>query len=245
MKYKDVYGRIAEYSFKKFIYFYIYCICHQIKYKVHVLDTKKSMQILFDSKKSIARFGDGEMALIMGQSIPYQVYHPALSRRLKEILSSEQKKCLIGLPYSLGNLCVRTMAEVIFCNEHFHEMRKHWVKFVDRNQTYCTTDITRPYIGISDKRKAASRFECFKKFWNGKKVLIVEGEGTRFGIGNNLLVGAAEIKRILCPAENAFEKYEEILQAVSQYDQDFLILIALGPTATVLAYDLSNLGSGE
>ncbi len=62
------------------------------------------------------------------------------------------------------------------------------------------------------------------------------------GMGNDLFSNAKSIKRILCPAENAFEKYDEILQAAKQYGDNTLILIALGMTATVLAYDLAAAG---
>ena len=41
---------------------------------------------------------------------------------------------------------------------------------------------------------------------------------------------------------NAFSAYSQILEEVSKVDKSRLILIALGPTATVLAYDLSKQG---
>lgn len=44
------------------------------------------------------------------------------------------------------------------------------------------------------------------------------------------------IQRILCPAINAFSKDDEI--EIKKQDASKLILIALGSTATVLAYDL-------
>lgn len=56
------------------------------------------------------------------------------------------------------------------------------------------------------------------------------------------LNGAKSIRRILCPAENAFSKYEEIIESVGKESKDTLILLALGPTATVLAYDLAMEG---
>ena len=54
--------------------------------------------------------------------------------------------------------------------------------------------------------------------------------------------GCVEIKRILCPATNAFSSYEEIINAVSEFDEDYMILLALGPTATAMAYDLYRMG---
>jgi hypothetical protein len=59
---------------------------------------------------------------------------------------------------------------------------------------------------------------------------------------NDLLDGTKSISRILCPARNAFYKYEEILKAFDGIDKQKLVLAALGPTATVLAYDLCEKG---
>lgn len=46
----------------------------------------------------------------------------------------------------------------------------------------------------------------------------------------------------LCPAENAFDRYEEIYNEAVKQPKDKLFLIALGPTASVLAYDLAMKG---
>ena len=78
--------------------------------------------------------------------------------------------------------------------------------------------------------------------WKNRDLLIVEGELSRFGVGNDLFDGAASIKRILCPAENAFQKYDEIYHAIVENHVGRLVLLILGPTATVLAYDLACAG---
>ena len=54
---------------------------------------------------------------------------------------------------------------------------------------------------------------------------------------------ALSVRRILCPSENAFDYYEEILETICNYAKTSdLIFMALGPTATVLAYDLFKRG---
>lgn len=50
------------------------------------------------------------------------------------------------------------------------------------------------------------------------------------------------IKRIICPFKNAFNVYDKIIKAIVQLPKKILILIALGPTATALSYDLNKLG---
>lgn len=64
-------------------------------------------------------------------------------------------------------------------------------------------------------------------------------------MGNNLYDNVESLRRIVCPAIDAFNKYDEILDIVkthAQKDSNSLILCLLGPTATVLAYDLFKEG---
>ena len=81
-----------------------------------------------------------------------------------------------------------------------------------------------------------------KEIWKDRDVLICEGDQTRVGVGNDLLDGCKSIRRVICPAEDAFEKYDEILNELKKESKETLIIIALGPTATVLAYDLAKEG---
>ena len=69
-------------------------------------------------------------------------------------------------------------------------------------------------------------------------MVLVEGRETRTGQGNDLLDNARSIRRILCPTQNAYAYYQEILETVKKVSKDTMILCALGPAAKVLAYDL-------
>lgn len=47
----------------------------------------------------------------------------------------------------------------------------------------------------------------------------------------------------MCPSKSAFSVYDKILRNVLEvHEKEELILIALGPTATILAYDLAEKG---
>lgn len=63
-------------------------------------------------------------------------------------------------------------------------------------------------------------------------------------MGNNLFDNVSSIERIVCPAINAYEKIDKIENGVMKNtkQREKLILIALGPTATVLAYRLARRG---
>ena len=102
--------------------------------------------------------------------------------------------------------------------------------------------ITRFYTAYKDKSKVPNYITKLKSLWQGRNVTIVEGDKSRIGIGNDLLNNSKSIKRILCPSKNAFKLYDKILNSVLKVNKKDLILISLGPTATVLAYDLTKYG---
>ena len=74
-------------------------------------------------------------------------------------------------------------------------------------------------------------------------MLLIEGKTAKIGVGNDLFHGAKRIERMECPTKNAWDVYEDILKTVEEKaSRDTLICISLGPTATVLAYDLALVG---
>jgi glycosyltransferase family protein len=109
-------------------------------------------------------------------------------------------------------------------------------------RTYFNTFITRPYIDFKSKERCGLWFNMLKTVWDKRDVVFVEGEKSRLGVGNDLFDNASTIKRILCPPVNAFGKYDLILNKALEQDKNVLFLLALGPTATVLAYDLHKQG---
>ena len=79
--------------------------------------------------------------------------------------------------------------------------------------------------------------------WNDKEIVIIEGDKSRLGIGNDLFNNSKLIQRVICPTRNAFNSYSKILNTIKQkVNKNKLILIALGPTATLLSFDLFKLG---
>ena len=210
--------------------------------EIKILDLEKSLKKLLETKKSISRFGDGELDLILGRPLKFQKLDKKLSERLEEILKSKNDKCLIGVPDAIVTFENLTEESEKFWIKNMYRTRNSWLKYLDKDTTYCTANITRLYIRYKDKSKCGEYFDLLKKIWENREVVICEGEKTRFGVGNDLLSKCKSVQRIICPAENAFDKYDEILETLRKQKQDKLFIIALGPTATVIAYDLSQEG---
>ena len=54
--------------------------------QIKVLDNDASLDFILKNNCSVARFGDGEVDIINGKSIPYQVYDSNLAEDLRHIL---------------------------------------------------------------------------------------------------------------------------------------------------------------
>lgn len=206
----------------------------------------ETLDKILQGRCSISRFGDGEFRIMEGGRINFQACSPKLALRLREVIASDIPNLLIGLPPCFGVLDDYLPPVSDFWIKWMSRKREMVYSYLDMNRVYNDAFFTRVYIQNhkTDEhyKKSGDRFEKIKKMWAGRDTVICEGEGTRFGMFNDLLDDATSISRILCPARNAFDKYDEILSAFNDVSTDKLILIALGPTATVLTYDLCNRG---
>ncbi|PFH85601.1 SP_1767 family glycosyltransferase [Bacillus sp. AFS088145] len=207
-----------------------------------VKTTDESLNLIVQKKCSISRYGDGEFNLMNGQSLRFQPYSKELSLRLREIIKSNQENHEVLIPNIFNNVDWCTERSRNYWVRYLNLNRSKIYKLLQRDKIYYDSLVTRLYIDHKDKSQSEFRFKTIKKLWNKREVIIVEGEQSRLGIGNNLFDNAKSIKRILCPVTNAFERYDQILEEVKKHGQSKLVLIALGPTATVLAYDLASIG---
>lgn len=203
----------------------------------------EAIELIINQRKSMCRFGDGEFAMIAGRDIQkFQHPDPMLAKRLKEVLASNREDVLICILDVYGDLSKYNERCRNYYRMHLsEEVRAQHYELLDMQRIYYDTMVTRPYVEYKDNQTDAprKRFERLKQIWEGKDLLIIEGEKTRLGVGNDLFAGAKSIVRILGPAEQAFDKYEEIFSLARQQDKERLVLISLGAAATVLAYDLA------
>lgn len=212
--------------------------------KFKIASSEETVRKLYEPNVSIARFGDGELSYIEKKELYFQEYDKELANRLTEVLNSNVKDLLIGLPVALNHENCKLYDG--YAKEYWEDWIKNneekMLKIIDCKKQYYSTQISRFYLDYKDKTNVENYVKMLKKIWDNKDVVIIEGEKSRLGIGNDLFDNMKSIKRILCPPENAYSKYNEILNEAKKIEKDRLILIALGPTATVLAYDLHRLG---
>jgi len=207
-------------------------------YKIpKVYDIQKTLHLLQKGSYSLARYGDGEFRCMEGKSIPFQHPNAEISKRLQQILKNDNPKLLVGIPNIFG------ATDSVFWINYLAKIRARLYQYITFNRSYVDACVTRIYgCNPANAVSAQKLFNAFKKIWNGKDVIFVEGEESRLGYGNDLFSNTKSIKRILCPKINAYDVYDQILTACQKQPKNSLFILALGPTATVLADDLSKSG---
>ncbi len=186
---------------------------------------------------SIARFGDGEFALAMGKDIPFQKGNSMLAKRLNEILlQPSDDKLLICIP------SFKLTPPLPDFQKYISWWEKYWLNnwttlskiFV--NKWYGNALFSREYIfpeiPIID----------IKKIWDNLDVVFVVPLNGRFVYDQRLFGNIKSKIEINVPPQNAFDEYERILNECLAQSKDKLFFISAGPTATVLAADLSAHG---
>lgn len=215
-----------------------------------VMSELDSIALILNRRLSCVRFGDGEFNIIHsngGIGTKYQAGNSLLAKKLLDVLDATGKKDLL--------LCVPIfLSKDVDWSIYEKTSRRFWRYYVLRNigwiskilsksYLYGSAQISRPYINRANHIGSKRLFDAWKKVFYDRDIVIVEGEFTRFGVGNDLLKHASSIKRIICPNFQAFSCYEKILSRCLCQNDGSLFILALGPASKPLVLDLLSAGN--
>lgn len=230
--------RRLNYDYHRIIDVFVRKVCSPPR----VMTSEETINYIIKNKCSIARFGDGELGIINGANLGFQSYDNKLAERLQKLLKiSPNSNMLICIPNVFSELDYEQNQNSFWTN-HLYYTRLKWYKSIIQNNIYGDAFISRFYSMYYNQEYSSKIHALLRKLWDSRDVVFIEGKYSRLGLGNNCFENVSSVNRILCPSKNAFNKYTKILEATTKIPKEALIIIALGPTATVLAYDLSLLG---
>ncbi len=209
-----------------------------------IVGISETLCYILKNRCSVSRYGDGEIKWILGvKQDSFQKENKELADRLDNVLKSNGKNHIVCIANGFGDPMLFNVETRKFWAAHMGRFRKDWLYHINPQKTYYSTDISRCYLSYESSNIAEEAFSLWRKIFTDRDLLIVEGAKTRLGVGNDLLSSAKSIRRVLVPAVNAYGKYNEIKKYITaNADGDDLIILAIGPTATVLAFDLAEQG---
>lgn len=219
-------------------------MAHRKFSRLSILNSMDSIRYIINNRCSVSRYGDGEFYVLMGRGNSFQHPDVHLAERLKHALTSNDapNHCL-AIPYPLKDTSRLRPTSKEFWDYFTMRHGETLLPFLSLKRQYLDTQLSRFYIMYQEKSHCKQQLELLKKIWDNRDIVIIEGEKSRTGVGNDLYTNAKSVQRILGPATDAFKKYDQMLTAIKTYVQkDKLILLSYGMTATVLAYDLAKLG---
>lgn len=225
---------------------YHYELVNEKPYKPKILTVSEGIDELIASGKSFCRLGDGECKLINGVGLDFQQPDRALAKKLLQILQDEQTACYVGIPryYWYFNEDMERR------NNPYHKqyytfqippIRQFFAEHCNKNKTYIDACLG-GYMSQKSVAFCKKRFKKLQTLFANKKLLIVAGETVFKNISHDFFANAAQKEFLFAPRINAWAHFDSIMQRILTYPKDFLVVLILGPTATVLAYELSKLG---
>ena len=207
-----------------------------------VLNDTETIDFLNNTNSSIVRFGDGEIEIIEGKGIPYQEYNVHLANRLKEIITTQQDNLIVGINHWYYYPVYNQNDCTVIKNFQLYNMpiyRNKLDKYINYTTQYCDAGFT-SFKGNNVDLKAF--FDKIKNIWKDKNILIVGCKNAIDTLSYNVFDTAKTSKYLFVPNKNAFSEYKQIYEEILTYDKNILIVLMAGPTAKVLAADLTQIG---
>ncbi|WP_157814022.1 MULTISPECIES: GT-D fold domain-containing glycosyltransferase [unclassified Microbacterium] len=193
--------------------------------------------------KSIARFGAGDLSTMDGWFEMFQTPGVELTRRLREVLVSDESDLLVAIPsfaYELSPELLEGMRDYFL--RWAPHLRRILNPYLRTSKRYAATEVSLGHSTFGPGFDRRAYFERCRQIWDGAPVVLIHGEGIFDGFTHDIFDNAASVDHILAPRQNAFDEYDDILRRASLAPKECLMIAILGPTATVLAYDLHRAG---
>jgi hypothetical protein len=202
---------------------------------IKVRNERDTLRDIGERRASIARFGDGELMIMLGYGIYFQEYDPELARRLRIILRSPTRQFLVGVPnFDAHNIKIDSRKAI------WERYRRLFSHLVNPAAEYHSSAVSRPntVVGLD----LAAHYRNFAAVWAGRDVVLVHHAAIT---GHALFREARSVRHVPCLAEHAFREYPALLEraAVLFDNENTIFVIAAGPAAGVLAWDLAQRGA--
>ena len=208
---------------------------------LNILNTDETLALMENEKISILRYGDGEIAIMQGNSIPFQEYDPRLAKRLRKLLKTNIDGLKIGLPYYYMHPVKQLNDFTAKFAKSLAVQRRFLCKNCSRDMFYVDTCITQVYQTY-EKYDFKKYYKRMQKLLENRHVTIVCGEGVFDKLEHKAYDVCKSVEFVIAPSMNAYAEYDRLLHDVLKTSKKKLVSIVLGPTAKVLACDLHKKG---
>lgn len=240
-KFRRAFDFLRRYFFRHPLYVFAYAYCYfqsaQIA-GVHFY-SKEETQELIKSGKSLIRFGDGEINILLSLNNHYHTFSPELQRMLREIVSEyhADSPYALGIPrfVNVSNTELRQIGKLnvwLPLKAMFLLRFPKQVSYLDAHNFY--------YDGYFDKHIGPLLKER-------RVILVTKEETIKKQLQNNRLPWS-EMIGVPVPESNALGSYHDVRKRIDEclsslpQDGRTILLFALGPVGKYLIYEYAKRG---
>lgn len=201
---------------------------HMLSKQLGLLETLRKIS---SDRMSLARYGDGEMRMMtrIDFSVPFQRNSYELMSDLRRVILEPADNILIGMPH-------------MYLDHHWATVfAETWASLkpsLASLEVFANSHVSRPVMFGAFGQQAIDEW---RKIWADREVLVVTGEGSRFGLSEALFSSASSIRSVYSTPQEAFHDIPRVLELVADSPED-LVLISLGPAGTILANEIAKMG---
>ena len=201
----------------------------------HKLGLFETLEHVRRNRLSLARLGDGELALALSADarIAYQQGSVALQTDLRRLLSGEGYD---GVPLLVA---IPGLAVSYY--------RAYWAKYWPLVRPLLSESVLYGDISVSREALFRSNAEAgrnaWRAIWQDQPVCFVTGKGSRFEALPTFFDNTASQQTIFSLPAQAYDDLPRLFDAITTtIDRKTIVLISLGPAATILAARLASAG---
>ncbi len=210
-----------------------------------VLSKMESLNLLSIHPKSFSRIGDGEIGIMTGGDLKFQKYDPVLEEKMRAVLKTKRDDLYVGICDYFHAMSLDALPSSL----RFHRnsgtiLRRVLMRATNPEIQYLHASCFVPYAGSRyDLETCEKIIHQEKQLFAGKKIALVTSKNVRANLDYDVFELASEKIIVDAPARHAFQVYTSLLDKItSSVSKDYLVCIILGPTATVMAADLTDMG---
>lgn len=123
----------------------------KVRLPIKVLSNDETVDFILRNQSSASRFGEGEVQLMSGGNLDFQVFDPQLADRMKEILTvPSSEKFVVCIPDVFHSLRRYRFPVRLWWEQHLQKYRKFYQE-IFISDWYGSAFISRPYIGWKKK----------------------------------------------------------------------------------------------
>lgn len=199
----------------------------------HQMSYRETLTTLAEGEVSFARFGDGELRLMVDPMfrLGFQSNSAELRDALRATLGEWQSPpLLVGWPRAFWTTHNTSMWSVIW-----DEVQP----LLPTEHRFGNSHVSRPDCF---QELGTEAVELWRRVWAGKRVAIVTGRGSRFDLVPELFDNLAAHELVYSEPRNAFSDLDRLTAEVRSRTDIDLCLVALGPAGTILAARLAREG---